>query len=201
MQIPDPQGSAILTWADFSLQWWRGRWNQGNCMPFFSFPESCSLRIMLGQFRWKLLGHPLEINAPVFYHSPQLPPADLTAETRAVHTDLVSDHTLHGVDRLQAGGTHFFQHGLKKERLRLNNWIMTTWKCICEVIYWLPACIAFPCFIFFSDLLCEFGLLIILGGSVLIFSQNRKTNTLGSYLMRKNVFIWLRVNNSFSWII
>lgn len=154
MQIPDPQGSAILTWADFSLQWWRGRWNQGNCMPFFSFPESCSLRIMLGQFRWKLLGHPLEINAPVSYHSPQLPPADLTAETRVVHTDLVSDHTLHGVDRLQAGGAHFFQHGLKKERLRLNNWIMTTWKCICKVIYWISCLHCVSLFYFFFQICC-----------------------------------------------
>lgn len=54
-------------------------------------------------------------------HSPQVPPADAAAETRAVHTELVRAHTLHGVHRLQAGGTHFFQNGLRKERLRLNN--------------------------------------------------------------------------------
>lgn len=68
------------------------------------------------------------LKAPESHHSPELPPADVAAETRAVHAELVSDHTLHGEHRLQAGGTHFCQHGLNKERLSFNNWITTTWN-------------------------------------------------------------------------
>lgn len=120
-----PQPWSEKSWMTSLLQSPSVSGEEGDCMRETawpsSLPEVCPFGTALGLLWWKLLGHPLKINAHGSYHSPQLPPTDLAAETWAVHTDFVSDNTLHGVDRPQAWGTHFFQHGLKKEKQKLNN--------------------------------------------------------------------------------
>jgi len=118
----------LQAWGEWSSDS-SGRLRQESCLPFLVFWS-----LLCWNYPWTTAMEnswtSLKNKFTWVHHSPQLPPTDLAAETWAVNTGFVSDHTLHGVDRLQAWGTHFFQHGLKKkERLKLNN--SRPWPYIC----------------------------------------------------------------------